>query len=367
MDITPNTCPAGCPGCYLPKQDYDITVENKYNRALLIFTKSCLIPSEFVLPGFESRTNYRRKVTMHTEFRNGKWHFGLMKNDEVLDIGNCAIQSNEVNRSVEVFKKYLPATAAFPLKYYVHSGNQIALVLKTKVKQDFRWANADFTKDIAEAGAEGLWIHYNASAGRRIYLKDKLDLLWGKPVSVDENGMHYGPLSFTQQIRGLAARTIDMALQFFNENKISDTIIDLYSGSGYGINAFVKAGYNCMGVELSGEAVRMAEKNNPGVLVLRGKCHQRIPQIEDFLSDKNVKQGKWNLYVNPPRTGLDNNLMKWICKSRPEKIAYLSCSPHTLARDLSLLLKYNYKVTALIPLDFFPHTRHVETLALISR
>lgn len=74
------------------------------------------------------------------------------------------------------------------------------------------------------------------------------------------------------------------------------------------------------------------------------------------------------LYVNPPRTGLEPEILTWaIDEFRPERLAYLSCSAGTLSRDLRALTVAGYKVEALVPYDFFPQTHHVETLALLRQ
>lgn len=74
------------------------------------------------------------------------------------------------------------------------------------------------------------------------------------------------------------------------------------------------------------------------------------------------------LYVNPPRTGLEPEVIEWIAEEyRPAAIAYLSCSAGTLARDLERLQYGGYRVDVIAPYDFFPHTYHVETLALMGR
>ncbi len=73
-------------------------------------------------------------------------------------------------------------------------------------------------------------------------------------------------------------------------------------------------------------------------------------------------------YLNPPRSGLEDGLCAafgtWL---RPERVAYLSCSAGTLARDLKLLESHGLRVEGLSPWEFFPRTHHVEVLALLSR
>jgi tRNA/tmRNA/rRNA uracil-C5-methylase (TrmA/RlmC/RlmD family) len=73
-------------------------------------------------------------------------------------------------------------------------------------------------------------------------------------------------------------------------------------------------------------------------------------------------------YVNPPRTGLEPEIMAWLTKDyRPARVAYLSCSAGTLKRDLECLEKSGYDIVRITPFDFFPQTLHVECLALLKR
>jgi tRNA/tmRNA/rRNA uracil-C5-methylase (TrmA/RlmC/RlmD family) len=81
-----------------------------------------------------------------------------------------------------------------------------------------------------------------------------------------------------------------------------------------------------------------------------------------------VKEG-WRpdcLVVDPPRTGLDQQLLETILKVKPKKIVYVSCNPSTLAKDIADL-SINYQVNYMQPVDMFPNTSHVETVVLITR
>ena len=71
--------------------------------------------------------------------------------------------------------------------------------------------------------------------------------------------------------------------------------------------------------------------------------------------------------VDPPRPGLSPEAIAWIAKLEPATILYVSCNPSTLARDLKLFLQSPYRLEAIEPFDLFPHTFHVETLALLRR
>jgi len=70
-------------------------------------------------------------------------------------------------------------------------------------------------------------------------------------------------------------------------------------------------------------------------------------------------------YLNPPRSGLDEEVARSLADEfAPARLAYLSCSAGTLARDLGVLERAGYLLDAILPFDFFPQTQHVEALAL---
>jgi tRNA/tmRNA/rRNA uracil-C5-methylase (TrmA/RlmC/RlmD family) len=101
--------------------------------------------------------------------------------------------------------------------------------------------------------------------------------------------------------------------------------------------------------------------------VLRGTCTQRLPQVREWWSRREL-EAELAAYVNPPRSGLEGGVAGALAEElRPERVAYLSCSAGTLARDLAAFEAAGYTVSAIRPYDFFPNTHHVETLALLER
>lgn len=72
------------------------------------------------------------------------------------------------------------------------------------------------------------------------------------------------------------------------------------------------------------------------------------------------------LIADPPRSGMDENMIQAILEAKPKKIIYISCNPATLARNLNVL-KHQYHVVTIIPYDLFPHTPHVESLTVLER
>ena len=74
------------------------------------------------------------------------------------------------------------------------------------------------------------------------------------------------------------------------------------------------------------------------------------------------------LILDPPRGGISGKVVRFIAQHQPDKIVYVSCNPSTLARDLKLIIdEAKYSLRTIIPVDMFPHTYHVEAVALLHK
>ena len=140
--------------------------------------------------------------------------------------------------------------------------------------------------------------------------------------------------------------------------------MDLYSGLGASLRRWAAASARCIAVEASGEAVDLARINAPQATLLRGECATRLRQLDEWVETQDATPA---LYANPPRSGLEPEVVDWvISRLQPARIAYLSCSAGTLARDLAAFSSAGFEVEVLQPYDFFPNTHHVEVQALLS-
>ena len=80
-----------------------------------------------------------------------------------------------------------------------------------------------------------------------------------------------------------------------------------------------------------------------------------------------IKNNKADVvFVDPPRSGLDKKFVDTLLISKPSRIVYVSCDPSSLARDLKLL-KEEYEIKSIQPVDMFPNTMHVETVVLLDK
>jgi 23S rRNA (uracil1939-C5)-methyltransferase len=311
----------------------------------------------------DQRFGYRDRVTLNARWEAAAgWRFGMMRRDELVPIHDCPVHSTRVNGLVALLRVTLPPHADLPLAYLHVAGGQATLIVKAR---DFEPVQLDVLRaGLSTTGLEGLWVHCHASAGRRLFARSGWHLAWGAPTSRDAAGLVHGPAAFQQLLPELHAQAVVLAREHL-EPAPGVAVLDLYCGIGSTLQQWTERGASGLGIELAGGAVDCARINAPGAVVLRGTCEQRLPQARQWWRDGT--HSRRACYVNPPRSGLEPALLEALARDlRPDRIAYLSCSAGTLARDLAVLETVGYEVRSIAPFDFFPGTHHVECLALLA-
>jgi 23S rRNA (uracil1939-C5)-methyltransferase len=358
----PAGCEPACHGCRhrLFSADESLAQKSAYLARALARWSHLIEPIAAPSPG--ARLAYRDRVTLTARWSAEQgWRFGLMRRDELIPIHDCPVHTGRVRALVRVLVAHLPPGDEFPLAYLHVAGAQATLIVKAHN------VDAERLDAVAAAvvgiGIEGLWLHLHPAAGRRLFARSGWRLLRGEAESRDPRGILHGPSAFMQALADLHARAMNDAARHLDPRP-SVSVLDLYCGLGATLRAWTEAGSAALGVELSGEAVTFAGRNAPRASVLRGTCVQRLPQVREWWAGR---EGERVAYVNPPRSGLEEEVTDVLARElRPARLAYLSCSAGTLARDLAAFEAAGYAVMVVRPYDFFPGTHHVEALALLE-
>jgi tRNA/tmRNA/rRNA uracil-C5-methylase (TrmA/RlmC/RlmD family) len=311
-----------------------------------------------------ARFGYRERVTLTARWDEAAgWRFGLVRRDELIAIHDCPVHAPRVNRLVACLRRGLPPAHALPLAYLHVSGGQATLIVKCR-RLDSAMLSA-VIEEMPGLGFDGLWLHLHPAAGRRLFARSGWELLWGSARSRTHDGVVHGPTAFQQLLPGLHEESLAAAATHLVPTP-GPSVLDLYCGVGVSLRRWLRAGAAAaLGVELAGGAVECVPHNAPGAQVLRGTCQQRLPQVRGWWA---AQAGTRVAYVNPPRSGLEPDVLQALAgELAPQRVAYLSCSAGTLARDLAAFESHGYRVVALQPFDFFPGTHHVECLALLQR
>lgn len=146
-----------------------------------------------------------------------------------------------------------------------------------------------------------------------------------------------------------------------------ESVVDLYAGTG-AISLFLaRDAARVMGIELVEDAVRDAERN--ARLNHLDNCTFRSGEVRTWFRKHAAEVRTAALVVaDPPRSGMHPDVVRALSLLQPPRILYVSCNPSSLARDAAILRERGgYHLTRLQPFDMFPHTYHVETLALLER
>jgi len=167
------------------------------------------------------------------------------------------------------------------------------------------------------------------------------------------------------QTNSLQAEVLFRKVTELSEFKKTDNVLDLYCGGG-SISLFISELVNRVtGVEVIQSAVDDANVNAK----LNGIENSEfiVSDIKDFLTDLR-NAGEYNkVIVDPPRSGLHPKICEILSESDFEKIIYVSCNPHTQARDLQIICSgEKYKIDKVQPLDMFPHTYHIENIVTLT-
>jgi 23S rRNA (uracil1939-C5)-methyltransferase len=196
-------------------------------------------------------------------------------------------------------------------------------------------------------------------AGVCIQSSDNHVSWYGQPyvtLSLDNLTYTLSPLSFFQSNWGLNQAVVGKIKNTLSSQRIKK-ILDLYAGAG-NFSLPLAEGTEIVAVEENPYAVQDGMRN---VEMNKIKNYRFIhSSAECYHIDSTFDV----LFVNPPRPGLTNLVIKNILNAMPESIVYVSCNPTTLARDLKkLLAKYSLESIRLI--DFFPQTYHIESLTFL--
>jgi 23S rRNA (uracil1939-C5)-methyltransferase len=173
-----------------------------------------------------------------------------------------------------------------------------------------------------------------------------------------------GPKSFFQTNTRQAQNLYDTVVEFANLQG-TENVYDLYTGTGSIALYVARFCRQVTGIEEVPEAIQDALENRdrnaiPNAVFYAG-------DVKDMLSDGFIQQhGAPDLVItDPPRAGMHDKAVQFLLQLAAPRILYVSCNPATQARDVQLLSE-KYRVVKVRPVDMFPHTHHIENVALLE-
>ncbi len=371
-----------CGGCRFQDIDYLQQLKNKEDRARALLAKSSF-DARIKPINFSDCWYYRNKMEFSFSKEDGKIICGLyskLKKRRVIDLRECLIFSKDFPRLIKAIGDFLNKKNYSVHDTYTHQGflrnliireskskNQIMVALITSSQEALDVEG--FVKVLRDLNLEfdiaSIFHIVNDSLSDAVIFEDK-KLLFGEEFLIEElDGLKFkiGVDTFFQvnpkMIEGFYNKVRDYA-----KLKNQEKVLDLFCGVGsIGIFLAQKA-KKVFGVEISPEIIEKARENaQENNIENIDFC---ASDVRRFLNIKGSPFGKPDfVVVNPPRGGLSNKVKRAILRLNSPKIIYSSCNPESLFRDLEAF-KEQYKLDFIEPFDFFPHTPHLEVLALLK-
>lgn len=386
-----------CGGCKTQNLDYSVQLQSKQNQVKDIFQRigsfknfqiKDIIPAKVTF-------NYRNKMEFtfsnrrwfikdYTKFDNLSFALGLhipKRFDKILDIEECHIQSDEANQILNQVREFVSKERLDPYDVVKHTGfiKNIAIRSSKKAKEimiNFITSFEDkgrfdrIVNDLTKKFKSIKSIVNNINSSKSgATIGEKEILLYGSRYiveSLDNYQFKISANSFFQTNSYQAATLYDITKKLLESNE-DNILYDLYCGTGtIGIYLAEKC-KRVYGFEIIKSAVEDAIENAKINNIKNINFYQcDIKDIQSIL-DKEKIPLPTSIVVDPPRSGLHPNALKTISRLNPKNIIYISCNPSTQARDIKELYDSNYKINQIIPIDMFPHTHHIENVALLDR
>ena len=380
-------CPvyAQCGGCQLQHLQYDQQLKEKRDIVIQALERHTKLPvgqldiRETI--GMEDPWGYRNKSSFQVGAKDGKVLAGLygLNSHRLIHIDQCAVQHSQTNEATAIVRQILEELQ-IPI-YHEKTRKGIIRTIVTRVGVQTGELQVILITSQKELPKKELLI---AEIQKRLpNVKSIVQNINGEKTSLifGEETLKLAGEEYIQETLGdlqfeLSARTFFQlnpvqTVKLYNEVKKAaqltgkEKVVDAYCGVGTIGLWLADQAAEVRGMDVIPESIEDAKKNAKrhgftNTKYVPGKAEEVLP--------KWVKKG-WQpdvIVVDPPRTGLDRQLIQTILQVTPAKLIYVSCNPSTLAKDIQDLSS-KYEVSYIQPVDMFPQTAHVECCVLLVK
>jgi 23S rRNA (uracil1939-C5)-methyltransferase len=363
-----------CGGCSLQHMEGETQIQFKEKTLREHFAHfGGIEPEEWVAPMHSQSTlGYRRKARLGVRYVPARESvlvgFREKRNNFLTDIDRCVVLDPRIGDRIMPLRAMLhelDAHARIPQVEVACGDDAAAMVFRNMDEL----SGADRKKLIAFGQAHDLHIYLQPKG------PDTVHRIW--PESADRNEerlsyqlaefdltMRFHPTDFTQVNADINHSMVGRAIEWLDVQP-DERVLDLFCGLGNFTLPLARKGGQVVGVE------------GDDAMVVRGRENAQLNGLDnvefygadlhtDFTGQNWAKQGFDKVLIDPPRSGAEE-ICNYLAAFGASKIVYVSCNPATLARDAGVLVRNGYRLVRAGVMDMFPHTTHVESIALFER
>lgn len=373
-----------CGGCQIQHLSYPEQLRFKQQvveRALAHIGK---LTGVQVLPtlGMEHPWAYRNKAQFPLAQKRDRLVAGFFapRSHQVVEITSCPLQHPRANQALEVL---LRAASELGIPGYDEEKGQgllrhllvrvavktgelmLVLVSRSLEIPRLRRLTARLVEGVP--GLTSLLLNVNPRR-TNVILGQEWYTLWGSPTITEYLGPYRFRISggsFFQVNPTQTVKLYEKAVEFAGLTG-QETVLDAYCGIGT-ISLFLAArAHYVHGIEVVASAVEDARLNARENGIKNAEFH--LGEVEEALPRLLAAGVRPDVVVvDPPRQGCRPEVLSALAAARPKRLVYVSCNPATLARDLGILVEHGLTPTVAQPVDMFPQTYHVESVALLNQ
>ncbi|MBA2650761.1 MAG: 23S rRNA (uracil(1939)-C(5))-methyltransferase RlmD [Tatlockia sp.] len=361
-----------CGGCSLQHLDEDAQIHEKQALLLDILQRIGHCAPETILKPLQANSwNYRNKARLSARFMRNKNALTLGFREKsnprfIAEIDQCPILNSKIDSQILALRGLLqsldkPHAIA---QVEVAAGDEdIALIFRNL--EPLSLADEEKFRDFGHKSKFRLFLQPgDADSVYLFHPKGQSEFL-SYAIPEENIQFQFHPTDFTQVNAGLNRLMVAKALELMALTK-DDIVLDLFCGLGNFSLPLAKHCAKVIGVEGSETMVERARMNAKANGITNTEFFsanlEQIAALTMLLAQRFTK-----LLIDPPRSGA-LEIVKQIHKLKPKRIVYVSCNPATLARDSDILVNHKgYRLQAVGVMDMFPHTAHVESIALFEK
>ncbi len=332
-----------CGGCQLQHIRYPEQLQIKEQVFRDQMTRIGKLPK---LPAPEMIGSETKRIRMRFHVRQGEIGLFQRRTHRICAIQACAVATEEVNHCLTSLRHALAEMAGGE----VPNGTLMVLAAG-KVVQVAADLPPGPGRKLGERLRDAIGGYTLIHRHRRYAFGHRYLIL-----PVQGIGLHVSADLFVQANPEINERIVRKTVDFLAGTA---RVADLYAGCGNVTLPLAKSCGAVLGIEKSPHAVAAARSTaeRAGVTNVSFRCADA--------ADADLK-GFEGVVVDPPRSGLAAGVLRRICRDAPARLAYLSCNPATLARDLQTLTAAGYRIQSVSLFDMFPQTHHIESLTLLA-
>jgi 23S rRNA (uracil1939-C5)-methyltransferase len=351
-----------CGGCNLQHLSHEDQVRTKQDALQQLMKKYSAVTLPLSEPVLAEQQAYRRRARLALQLnkQDNTLKFGLRakQSKQIVDIDHCPVMVDPINELLPSLR-----TLVSGFKKLRELGHIEIVAVDSGVHITLR------TTAILDLTDKHKLVNYAAEKGCAIELRqgdNALELLAGTSPRYDESGLplHFSTSDFIQINASVNHKMISQALEWLDLQP-QHNVLDLFCGMGNFTLPIAKKVKQVTGIEGVSEMVEQA-KSNAQINSL-----ENVEFYQGDLSDSSLDT-PWSraqydrILLDPARTGASGIVDK-LSAFNAEKIVYVSCNPATLARDSQKLNESGYELQKIGMLDMFPHTGHLESMALFVK